>query len=313
MKTLLVSTALGLGFLLSAGAYAQAPAGATAQCKDGTYYSGTTHKGACRGHEGVKEWLNGESSVASSPASATKAELAAKKSKAPAKSEAVAPATAAAAAAGPAPAGATALCKDGTYFSGTTHSGACRGHKGVKEWINGASSVASSPASATEAEPVAKKSKQPAKSEAAAPAVAAAGPAPAGATAQCKDGTYYSGTTHSGACRGHKGVKEWIKAGKAEAASPAATPKPSATPVAAAPAAAAAKSAAVSKHAAPTPASQIAQKPGGGPGLVWVNATSKVYHCQSDPWYGKTKEGSYMSEAAAKAAGDHPSHGKDCG
>ena len=42
---------------------------------------------------------------------------------------------------------------------------------------------------------------------AAAPAV---GPVPAGATGQCKDGTYTMSKTHSGACSHHKGVAKWL-------------------------------------------------------------------------------------------------------
>ncbi len=49
-----------------------------------------------------------------------------------------------------------------------------------------------------------------------------------------------------------------------------------------------------------------------GAAKVWVNTPTKVYHCPSDPAYGKTKVGAYMTESAAKAAGDRPDSGKAC-
>jgi hypothetical protein len=132
--------------------------------------------------------------------------------------------------------------------------------------------------------------------------------APAGSSGQCKDGSYTSTASKKGACRGHKGVKEWYAAASAPAAkaTPAAAAAPAAMP---APAAAPAADTAMKSHRAmPAPAATAAA--GGGPGMVWLNG--KVYHCPSDKWYGKTKHGSYMSEADAKAKGAHPEHGKVC-
>ena len=125
--------------------------------------------------------------------------------------------------------------------------------------------------------------------------------APSGSTGLCKDGTFYSGATKKGACAGHKGLKTWYGAAAAVGAA-------SATPAAAA-------SASTPAAAAMAPAAASSAKaaaPGGGPGQVWVNTSTKVYHCQGDKYYGKTKHGSYMSEADAKTKGYRADAGKAC-
>ena len=131
--------------------------------------------------------------------------------------------------------------------------------------------------------------------------------APAGSTGLCKDGSYTTNATKAGACSGHKGVKDWF----AVAAAAATTAAP-ATPVAAPAPKVASPAPKATKMATPAVA-PVAQAPGGGAGQVWVNGASKVYHCSGTKYYGKTKEGQYMTEAAAKAAGNHADHGKACG
>jgi hypothetical protein len=162
---------------------------------------------------------------------------------------------------------------------------------------------------------------------------AAPAAAPAGTTGLCNDGTYYSGAEKKGACRGHKGVKDWY--GAAAEAKPATTTQaigekaPNVAKQGAATMPGAGAAAALPATAVPTKAAGVAAMPaaatsakatpvaapaapGGGPGSVWVNSETKTYHCMSDRWYGKTKSGEYMSEADAKAKGFHAAHGKAC-
>jgi hypothetical protein len=139
--------------------------------------------------------------------------------------------------------------------------------------------------------------------------------APAGATGICKDGSYWTNTTKKGACHGHKGIQTWY--GAADAGTAAAAPASAAAPAAPMPAAPAAPAAAPKSAVAPAKTSSSYTPPataaaGGGAGMVWVNSSSKVYHCPTDRWYGKTKNGAYMSEADAKAQGNHADHGKAC-
>jgi len=45
---------------------------------------------------------------------------------------------------------------------------------------------------------------------------------------------------------------------------------------------------------------------------VWVNKTSKIYHCPTSRYYGKTKSGEYMTQKEAQDAGNKPAGGKAC-
>lgn len=106
----------------------------------------------------------------------------------------------------------------------------------------------------------------------------------------CKDGTTSEAKHMRGACSGHGGVD------KTSASSSASTGERDRSSDATA------KS--ESKHTRVLGAA--------GAGKVWVNESTKVYHCAGDRWYGKTKRGEYMSESEAKDKGFHPDHGKAC-
>ncbi|HUB88284.1 MAG TPA: hypothetical protein VMA74_01000 [Dyella sp.] len=129
----------------------------------------------------------------------------------------------------------------------------------------------------------------------AAPVFAQEAPAAAGSmTVHCKDGTTQTVSTTKGACHGHKGIDK--SASKTAASStPAAAPAAASQPMA-------------KSEPAATPAA------GGGAGQVWVNTGSKTktYHCEGSKWYGKTKQGKYMSAADAQAAGYHAAKNEKC-
>lgn len=130
-----------------------------------------------------------------------------------------------------------------------------------------------------------------------------------GTSYTCKDGTVVTAASSHGACKGHGGQQNTgkSKSPKTPKANPTTMPiAPAVTPVSSM------KPAAV-KPAAPSTATQPAQRPtSGGNGQVWVNAKSHVYHCANDRYYGKTKEGSFMSESQAVAQGNHGVDGKAC-
>lgn len=151
--------ALAGACILSGLAFAQAPAGASGTCKDGTYTTAASKRGACSGHGGVKDWFADQQSAPTRRGSTAQA-----------------PAAQAAPAAGPstaqAPGGATGTCKDGTSTTAASKRGACSGHGGVKEWFADQTSAPARRGSTAQA-PAAQAAPTPGPSTAQAPAAAA--------------------------------------------------------------------------------------------------------------------------------------------
>ncbi len=155
--------ALALGVFVAQPSAQSRPADATAKCKDGTYSTAKTKRGACAGHDGVQTWYADEKTKAAAKDAKEDTKDAAKSTKRAAKnageatkdagkdvgnkSKGVAKDVAKGskdtakdvkddvkARPASAPADATAKCKDGTYSQAKTHQGACSNHGGVAEW-----------------------------------------------------------------------------------------------------------------------------------------------------------------------------------
>lgn len=276
MKTSGLLTIGMLAALLFAPAtYAQT---ASAVCKDGSTWIGKSHSGACRGHQGVQSWTDSSATTTSSTTTTTRKSRASRGDSS--SGGMMTPSTTSKTTTG----NATAICKDGSMWTGKSHSGACRGHQGVASWSSTSISTSTTaPTMPTSNMPSSRTNTMTTGS----------------VSATCKDGTMWSGKSHSGACRGHQGVASWSSTSTSTTTSNAPmAPMPNRT--------------SRTSTTTQTTTMRTTPAPGGGAGMVWVNASTKVYHCQGDRWYGMTKQGHYLTEAQAQAQGDRPDRGKQC-
>jgi cytoskeletal protein RodZ len=122
-------------------------------------------------------------------------------------------------------------------------------------------------------------------------------------TTQDQSSASSSATTTTKSKRKKKNADNSSSSSTSASTTPAATTQPAAAP--SAPAASSTSSTAASttaSHSSKSSSTVQAQTPP-SPGMVWVNTNSGVYHKSGSKWYGKTKEGKWMTEQDATKAG----------
>ena len=191
----------------------------------------------------------------------------------------------------------TGICKDGSFTTTTARDGACHGHKGIKTWYG-----ISAPS-------------RPVPTPASSPSLPV--PSVTTSTSQSLPVPTVTPATSATTLPAPNPVSSIPSRPAATLGTTATSSLPAPTPVTTTPSAPipqpgqiTVKSGGIAAERARMASMPAAE--GGGPGMVWVNNSSRVYHCPGSDFYGKTKNGAYMTEADALKTGAHPNRNKPC-